>query len=258
MNPTKTIYPASWSRQRRSAVTIMLAMMGMGLFVWSLSSILSVFPSPIGPAAAQFASGAVVTLQLTVAAAPLGILLGILVALAKLSRFPLLRWGADFYIWVLRGTPLLVQVMFAYYALPAALELSEFNAAVVALALNVGAYNAEAIRSGILAVHKGQTEAARSLGLSPFQTFRDVVFPQAFRIALPPLVNNVVALLKDSSLAYVIGVVELSNIANRVRAESFEPIPVFITIALIYLVMTSIMTQISDAIERQLDVERHS
>jgi polar amino acid transport system permease protein len=258
LNPSKSIYPAAWSRQRRSAATIILASFCMVLFLWSLSSILSFFPAPIGPAAKQFASGAVVTLQLTAVSGPLGILLGILVALSKLSRFMFLRWAADFYIWVLRGTPLLVQVMFAYYALPASLELSEFNAAVLALALNVGAYNAEAIRSGILAVHKGQTEAARSLGLSPFQTFRDVVFPQAFRVALPPLVNNVVALLKDSSLAYVIGVVELSNIANRVRAESFEPIPVFITIALIYLVMTTIMTQISDAIERQLDVERHA
>jgi ABC-type amino acid transport system permease subunit len=87
---------------------------------------------------------------------------------------------------------------------------------VVALAFNAGAYNARAIRAGILAVHKGQTEAARSLGLTPFMTFRDVVFPQTFRISLPPLVINIVSLLKDASLAYMIGVVELSNIGNRI------------------------------------------
>ncbi|MEN9867389.1 MAG: hypothetical protein RL748_2979 [Pseudomonadota bacterium] len=258
MDFLNSYYPQSWSRQRKSAVTIALAMALMVAFLWTLSSLLSFMPAPIGPAASQFAEGAKVTVWLTLASGPLGIVIGMLIALAKLSKLPPLRWFADFYIWVLRGTPLLVQVMFAYYAFPPSLQLSEFNAAVIALALNVGAYNAEAIRSGILAVHKGQTEAARSLGLSPLQTFFDVVFPQAFRVALPPLVNNVVALLKDSSLAYVIGVVELSNIANRVRAESFEPIPVFITIAVIYLIMTTIMTQISNAIERQLDVERHS
>jgi polar amino acid transport system permease protein len=251
------IFPSDWSPQRRSAVTIAIAVAVLVAFLWLLAIPLSAMPDPIGPAAQQFAEGARVTVYLTAIAGPLGIVLGLLAALCKLSKVLPLRWLATFYIWVFRGTPLLVQVMFAYYALPFGLKLSEFNSAVLALALNVGAYNAEAIRAGILAVHKGQTEAARSLGLSQFQTFRDVVFPQSLRIALPPLVNNIVSLLKDSSLAYVIGVVELSNIGNRVQAASFEPIPVFITIAVIYLLMTSVMTQISGAIERQLDVERH-
>jgi len=100
-------------------------------------------------------------------------------------------------------------------------------------------------------------EAARSLGLTPFMTFRDVVFPQAFRISLPPLVNNIVALLKDSSLAYSIGVVELTNIGNRLQASTFMPVHTLTTVAVIYLLLTTIMTQISGAIERQLDVERH-
>ena len=257
MKSASTFLPASWSRERRSAVTIAIAIFGMVAFLWLLAIPLSWLPSPIGPAAEQFAEGAWVTVQLTAIAGPLGILIGIVVALAKLSRVAPLRWVANFYIWVLRGTPLLVQVLFAFNLELFGIRLSEFNAAVLALSLNVGAYNAEAIRSGILAIHKGQTEAARSLGLSPFMTFRDVVFPQSFRIALPPLVNNIVSLLKDSSLAYVIGVVELSNIGNRVQSASFEPIPVFLTTACIYLIMTSIMTQISGAIERQLDVERH-
>ncbi|PFH08078.1 polar amino acid transport system permease protein [Collimonas sp. PA-H2] len=199
-------------------------------------------------------------MALTVVSGTIGILLGILAALAKLSKFPPFRWMANFYVWAIRGTPLLVQVLFVFLALPGlvpGLELSDFNSAVVALALNAGAYNAEAIRAGILAINKGQTEAARSLGLSPFQTFRDVIFPQSFRIALPPLVNNFVSLLKDSSLAYVIGVVELSNIGNRIQSVTFQPIPVFITTASIYLILTTALTQISGAIERQLDVERH-
>ncbi len=257
MNFLYSYYPLTWSRERKSAVTIAIAMSLMFLFLCGMAIPLSMLPEPIGSRAAEFANGASMTVKLTITAGPIGIVLGVLVALGKLSKFAPLRAIADFYVWVLRGTPLLVQVMFVFYALPFGLQLSEFNSAVLALALNVGAYNAEAIRSGILAVHKGQTEAARSLGLSPFQTFIDVVFPQAFRVALPPLVNNIVALLKDSSLAYVIGVVELSNIGNRAQSASFQPIPVVITVATIYLIMTTIMTQISNAIERQLDVERH-
>jgi polar amino acid transport system permease protein len=182
-----------------------------------------------------------------------------LAALGKLSRLAPLSLVATFYVAVIRGTPLLVQVLFVFLAMPAlvpGLQLSDFTSAVVALGFNAGAYNAEAIRAGILAVHKGQTEAARSLGLTPFLTFRDVVFPQALRIALPSLVNNTIALLKDSSLAYVIGVVELTNIGNRVQAATFQPIPVFVTTACIYLILTTILTQVSGAVERHLDVER--
>jgi polar amino acid transport system permease protein len=254
------ILPASWSRERRSAVTIAIAIAGLVAFLWLMTIPLGWMPEPIGSAAQQFAEGARVTVALTAVSGTIGIFLGVLAALAKLSKFPPFRWLSGFYIWAIRGTPLLVQVLFMFLALPAlvpGLQLSDFNSAVVALAFNAGAYNAEAIRSGILAVHKGQTEAARSLGLSPFQTFRDVIFPQSFRIALPPLVNNFVSLLKDSSLAYVIGVVELSNIGNRIQSVTFQPIPVFITTASIYLILTTVMTQISGAIERQLDVERH-
>jgi polar amino acid transport system permease protein len=255
-----TLLPRGWSRQRRSAVTIVLAITALLAFLWLMAIPMAWLPEPIGPAAQQFAEGARVTVALTLVAGVIGIVLGMLAALGKLSSFLPLRWIAGFYIWVIRGTPLLVQVLFVFLALPAlvpGMQLSDFYSAVVALAFNAGAYNAEAIRAGILAVHKGQAEAARSLGLSPFQTFRDVVFPQSMRIALPPLVNNFVSLLKDSSLAYVIGVVELSNIGNRIQSVTFQPIPVFVTVAAIYLILTSVMTQISGAIERQLDVERH-
>ncbi|MFT5962389.1 MAG: polar amino acid transport system permease protein [Burkholderiaceae bacterium] len=260
MKAAFTLLPRGWSRQRRSAVTIVLAITALLAFLWLMAIPMAWLPEPIGPAAQQFAEGARVTVALTLVAGVIGIVLGMLAALGKLSSFLPLRWIAGFYIWVIRGTPLLVQVLFVFLALPAlvpGMQLSDFYSAVVALAFNAGAYNAEAIRAGILAVHKGQAEAARSLGLSPFQTFRDVVFPQSMRIALPPLVNNFVSLLKDSSLAYVIGVVELSNIGNRIQSVTFQPIPVFVTVAAIYLILTSVMTQISGAIERQLDVERH-
>ncbi|HYC42419.1 MAG TPA: amino acid ABC transporter permease [Noviherbaspirillum sp.] len=260
MRSALSLLPAEWSREKRSAVSIAISVAGLFAFLWLMAIPLSWMPEPIGSNAEQFAEGAKTTIMLTVVSGVMGIVFGMLAALAKLSRVIPLRLAADFYVWVIRGTPLLVQVLFVFLALPAlvpGLQLSDFNSAVVALAFNVGAYNAEAIRAGILAVHKGQTEAARSLGLTPFMTFRDVIFPQAFRISLPPLVNNIVSLLKDSSLAYVIGVVELSNIGNRIQSATFQPIPVFITTATIYLLLTTVLTQISGAIERQLDVERH-
>ena len=253
------ILPATWSRERRSAITIALALVTLVGFLWLMAIPLSWMPEPIGSGAAQFAEGARVTVALTVVSGLIGIVLGVLAAMGKLSRYAVLRWVADLYIWVIRGTPLLVQVLFVFLALPVlvpGLQLSDFNSAVVALAFNTGAYNAEAIRAGILAVPKGQSDAARSLGLTPLQSFRFVVLPQSLRISLPPLVNNIVSLLKDSSLAYVIGVVELSNIGNRIQAATFEPIPVFVTVALIYLVLTTVLTQISGAIERRLDVGR--
>jgi polar amino acid transport system permease protein len=252
------IWPRDWTREQRSTATIAAAGALLVLFLWLVARPLAWMPEPIGPAAEQFAEGTRVTVELTVVSGLVGIAIGLLAAVAKLSPLLPLRWAAELYIWVVRGTPLLVQVLFVFLALPMILpvQLSDFNSAAVALSVNVGAYNAECIRAGIQAVPRGQAEAARSLGLSPLQSFRDVVFPQAFKIALPPLVNNVVALLKDSSLAYVIGVVELSNIGNRVQAATFQPVPVFITTATIYLVLTTVLTQISNAIEARLDVEQ--
>ena len=228
------------------------------LMLWLMAIPLSWAPEPIGNNAQLFAEGTRITVLLTAVAAVAGVLMGVLAALGKTSRAAPLRWIASAYIWVIRGTPLLVQVLFVYFALPVlipALQLGDFTSACVALSLNVGAYNAEAIRAGLLAVPKGQVEAARSLGLSPWFTFIDVTFPQAFKISLPPLVNNIVALLKDSSLAYAIGVVELTNVGNRIQAATFQPLPILLTSASIYLLLTTVLTQISNAVERRFDVE---
>ncbi len=232
-----------------AAVCALLAMLGL------MATPLAAMPDPIGPAAEQFSEGARVTIQLTMISACFGLALGVLAALGKRSHIPPLRWLADLYVWVIRGTPLLLQILFFFLAMPAmlpGLQLSEFWTAVIALSLNVGAYNAEVIRAGINAVPHGQIEAARSLGLNPLYTFWDVVLPQAVRISLPPLANNMVALLKDSSLAYAIGVVELSMAGARVQAESFKPVPVFLTVALIYLALTTTFTQFAGALERKM------
>jgi polar amino acid transport system permease protein len=241
--------------KNREVLTLIGAMLCLGLVLWLMALPLAQMPAPIGPAAAQFADGARTTIALTLISGAIGLFLGVLAALGKRSHIPPLRWVADFYVWVIRGTPLLLQILFVYFALPEispALRLDEFWTAVIALSLNVGAYNAEVIRAGIAAVPVGQVEAARSLGLSSFYTFLDVTLPQAVRISLPPLANNLVALLKDSSLAYAIGVVELSMVSARVQASSFQPIPVFITSAVVYLVLTTTFTQFAGALERKL------
>ena len=234
------------------------AAMVLLMMLWLMAIPLSWAPEPIGNNAQLFAEGTRITVLLTAVAAAAGVLIGVLAALGKTSTWWPLRVIASAYIWVIRGTPLLVQVLFVYFALPVlvpALQLSDFTSACVALSLNVGAYNAEAIRAGLQAVPRGQVEAARSLGLSPWFTFIDVTFPQAFKISLPPLVNNIVALLKDSSLAYAIGVVELTNVGNRIQAATFQPLPILLTSATIYLLLTTVLTQISNAVERRFDVE---
>ncbi|HEU0202184.1 MAG TPA: amino acid ABC transporter permease [Burkholderiaceae bacterium] len=251
-------WPAAWNRKQRSSATMVTSAIVLVMLLWLLAIPLSLAPEPIGNNAQAFAEGTRVTVQLTIIAGLSGVVLGILAALGKLSPLPPLRWIASFYIWVIRGTPLLVQILFVFFALPTVvpfLQMSDFASACVALAFNIGAYNAEAIRAGLLAVPKGQIEAARSLGMNRWYTFIDVTFPQAFKIALPPLVNNIVSLLKDSSLAYAIGVVELTNIGNRIQAATFQPLPILLTTALIYLLFTTVLTQISNAVERRFDVE---
>ena len=251
-------WPQRWSRQQRSSATLVSAVILMVLVLALLGQLLSFLPDPIGPNAQAFSDGARTTLWLTLISGGLGLVLGTGAALARTARWAVVRWVARFYIWVIRGTPLLVQILFVYFALPVlvpGLNLPDFAAAVLALGLNVGAYNAEAIRAGLLAVPRGQTEAAKALGLGRMHVFLDVVFPQAFKISLPPLVSNFVALLKDSSLAYAIGVVELTNVGNRIQSATFQPIATLSTVAITYLLLTTLVTQISNAVEYRFDVE---
>ena len=239
-------WPQRWSRQQRSNATLVSAVILMVLVLALLGQLLAFLPEPIGPNAQAFSDGARTTLWLTLVSGSVGLVLGTGAALARTARWAAVRWVASFYIWVIRGTPLLVQI------------LPDFAAAVVALGLNVGAYNAEAIRAGLLAVPRGQTEAAKALGLGRVHVFMDVVFPQAFKISLPPLVSNFVALLKDSSLAYAIGVVELTNVGNRIQSATFQPIATLSTVAVTYLLLTTLVTQISNAVEYRFDVEGRS
>ncbi len=251
-------WPSHWGRKRRSNCTIAMAGVAMAFFLGLVEWPLALLPEPIGPNAPFFVAGMRITVFLTLISGCAGVILGILAALGKTAANRFIRSTSGTYIAVIRGTPLLVQVLFTYFALPTllpGLELGDFASACVALSLNAGAYNAEAIRAGLLAVATGQLEAARSLGMGRWHTFIDVVFPQAFKIALPSLVNNFVGLLKDSSLAYAIGVVELTNVGNRIQASSFQPLPILATTASVYLLLTIMMTWISGAVEARFDVE---
>lgn len=252
------IWPSTWSRTQRSNATLVTALLVMIVVVAALGQLLALLPEPIGDHAAEFAEGARTTLCLTLISGAIGLVLGVVAALARTSGNALLRTISGAYIWIIRGTPLLVQILFMYFALPVlvpGLNLPDFAAAVIALALNVGAYNAEAVRAGLNAVPRGQTEAARALGLPRSRVFLDVVFPQAFKISLPPLVSNFVALLKDSSLAYAIGVVELTNVGNRIQSATFQPVETLITVGVTYLVLTTLVTQVTAAVEYRFDVE---
>jgi polar amino acid transport system permease protein len=239
----------------RAGVFVVLSFLGLALGLLLLGKGLRFAPEPIGSRADLFLEGARASLLLTLVAGVAGLGLGMALALGRISALPPVRWLCFGVIELLRGTPLLVQILFIYYALPILapfLKLDEFSAAAIGLALNVGAYNAEVIRAGIEALPRGQTEAALSLGLSRLQTLRYIILPQALRIVTPPLINNAVALLKDSSLASSIGLLEVTLAGQRISSETFMPVPVLTTVALLYLVMTTALTLISARLERFL------
>jgi His/Glu/Gln/Arg/opine family amino acid ABC transporter permease subunit len=196
------------------------------------------------------AVGAWWTLRLTVLALLFGIPLGLLVALGRLSHFRPLAWAAGLYVEAIRGTPLLVQIFFVYYVLPAVgVRLPEFPAALVALSINAGAYIAEIFRAGIQSIDAGQMEAARSLGMSYPQAMQLVILPQAVRRVLPPLTNEGIALLKDSSLVSVMGMSELTRRGQELTSTYAAPMTIWPMVALFYLLMTLPLTRLAQYLE---------
>ncbi len=198
------------------------------------------------------AQGAWWTLRLTLLSLLLGIPLGLMAALGRLSAFPPLAALAAFYVEVIRGTPLLVQIFFIYFVLPAVgISLAEFWAALIALSINSGAYIAEIFRAGIQSIEAGQMEAARSLGMTYAQAMRLVILPQAVRRVLPPLTNEGIALLKDSSLVSVMGMTELTRRGQELSSSYAAPMTVWPAVALFYLLMTLPLTRLAQYLEHR-------
>ncbi|MBD2774405.1 ABC transporter permease subunit [Iningainema sp. BLCCT55] len=209
--------------------------------------------------------GALVTLQITALSVVLGLVGGSLLGIVRLSRVTPVRWAARGYVDFFRGTPLLVQIFMIYFGIPAiAQELGftfTFNrlaAAVIALSLNSAAYIGEIVRGGIQSIEVGQAEAAQSLGLSSTQTMRYVIFPQAFRRMLPPLSNEFISMLKDTSLVAVIGFEELFRKGQLIVAENYRAFEIYAAVALVYLFLTLLSSQAFSRLEVWLNPVRRS
>lgn len=176
---------------------------------------------------------------------------GFLLALGRMSSIKPIQQVVSFYVWLMRGTPLMLQLFFFYFALPAAgILLSDFSAAIVAFACNYAAYFCEIFRSGIGAIPKGQYEAAHTLGMSYTQTMRRVVMPQVVRIILPPLSNETITLIKDTSLVYVLAMNDLMRTTRNLVQRDFNITP-FIVAAAFYLLGTLILTVVFDNLEKR-------
>lgn len=200
-----------------------------------------------------FANGLVVSIKLTFYAALIGGAIGILVALARLTNNKVLKGIAEKYIDIIRGTPVVVQLLIIYFAIFAGItSVSRVVVASIAFGINSGAYVAELIRGGIQAVDKGQMEAARSLGLSYYQSMYHIVMPQAVKNFLPGMGNEVISLWKETAIAGFIGLEDLMRGAEIVRARTFSNYTPYLVIALIYFYITKLMTMILNKFERRL------
>ncbi|KFC70633.1 ABC-type amino acid transport system, permease component [Devosia sp. LC5] len=192
------------------------------------------------------------TVPLTLLSFALGLAVGFLAAVARLFAPWPLAAVVRFYVWIIRGTPLLVQLFLIFYGLPSVgIVLDAFPAALIGFTLNVGAYTSEIIRAVLLAVPKGQWEAAYSIGMTWPQAMRRTILPQATRIAVPPLSNTFISLVKDTSLAAAITVPELFRAGQRIVATTYEPLILYVEVALIYLVVSSALSSLQGRLEQR-------
>ena len=196
-------------------------------------------------------TGLVLTLEISVLSIILGIIIGLVTGLARLSSNPAPKWLAIGYIELIRGTPLLVQIYIFYFFVGQIFRLSSFMAGVLALSFFAGAYIAEIIRAGIQSIHKGQMEAARSLGMNYPQAMQYIILPQAFKRILPPLAGQFISLIKDSSLVGVIALVELTRAGREIGTSTFNYFEVFFTVAALYLILTFSLSMIVQFLERR-------
>jgi polar amino acid transport system permease protein len=203
--------------------------------------------------------GARTTIIVAIAAQALGLFLGLVSALMRMSKNPLLSVPANFYVWFFRGTPLLVQLLFWYNGLPELFnnpdltnQLTSFRVAIFALGVNEGAYMTEIVRAGIESVEGGQMDAAKSLGMTYGKAMRRIILPQAFRVILPPTGNEFIAMLKNSSLCFAIALVELTNAARSIYSVNFKFMELLVVASIWYLGMTTVFSVLQAELEARL------
>jgi polar amino acid transport system permease protein len=195
----------------------------------------------------------VVVLELTVVVIILSWVCGLAAALGKMSSHVVLRWPCQFYIWFIRGTPTLIQVFIVYFGIPQlGLRISPFVAGTLALGIGSGAYVAEIIRSGLLAIPKGQMESTIALGMSRRQSMQHIIMPQVIRVIVPPITNEAISTLKNTSLLSAITIVELTLKSQMIISYTFRPFDFYIIAAILYLIMTTTLMFAATWFERRL------
>ncbi len=230
----------------------------MSLLASYLEHAINVFPSLL--------RGAVITIEVTTFAIFFGLILGTIAAFGKLSKRSVFKIPSTMYVDFIRGTPLFVQILLFYYGIPGLIigitgdpfRIDPIIAGIAVCSINSGAYNAEIVRAGIKSVDRGQMEAARSLGMTEGQAMREVIMPQAVRLIIPPLGNEFIALLKDSSLLAIISVHELSKNGMLYVSKTFAAFPTYISVALVYFALTMGISRVLNYIERRLGVSDRS
>lgn len=199
-------------------------------------------------------AGLYFTIPLSIITFILGTLLAFLTAIVRISRIKPLILLAKLYLWIFRGTPLLVQLFILFYGLPKlGITLNPFPAAIIGFTLNVGAYSSEIFRAAILSIQKGQWEAAFSIGMTKSQAMRRVILPQAMRVSLPPLGNSFISLVKDTSLAATITLTEMFQKSQQIVAATYEPLWLYIEVAFIYLIFSTVLSFGQSILERRYD-----
>ncbi len=213
--------------------------------IWAL--LIESFPKILLP-------GLLVTIPLTVISFALALIIATAAALVQFANIKGLKQLARFYIWVIRGTPLLVQLYVIFFGLPkVGVMIDPFPAAIIVFSLNSGAYCAETIRAALESVPAGQMEAGYCVGMSYLQIIRRIILPQALRTAFPPLSNSLISMVKDTSLAANITVTEMFMTTQRIVARTYEPLALYIEVALVYLIFSTVMTKLQNIGEKKLN-----
>lgn len=192
-----------------------------------------------------------VTIPLSIIAFILALIVAVLATSMRMGRVTVLQWISRFYVWLFRGTPILVQLFIIFYGLPAiGITLSAWTSAIIAFTLNTGAYAAETLRASVQSIPRGQLEAAKTLNFTGWQTLRHVIAPQAMRIALPPLGNDLIDLVKGTSLVMVITLADVFQVGRQIAATNFQPLALYAEVAVIYLVIFTILSFIQSRVEK--------